>query len=75
MRAAGQQAFGKGALAWADLQQALAWAGIDAAQDAMNHAGVVQEVLAETLARAVLVVFGHRRLQALGPGCEPGVET
>ncbi|MNG06556.1 hypothetical protein D3C84_898040 [compost metagenome] len=73
--AAGQQALGEGALAWADFQQVLARAGVDAAQDAVDHACIVQEVLAEALARAVLVMFGHRRLQALGPGWEPGAEN
>ena len=56
--AAVQQAFGQGTLAWANLQHVLAFAGMDGAQDAVNDARVVQEVLAETLARAVLV-FGH----------------
>ncbi|MNN57866.1 hypothetical protein D3C81_1728780 [compost metagenome] len=56
--AAGQQALGEGALAWADFQQVLARTGVDAAQDAVDHACIVQEVLAEALARAVLV-FGH----------------
>ncbi|MCY1183260.1 hypothetical protein D9M68_797810 [compost metagenome] len=56
--AAGQQAFGERALARPDLQQVLARAGVNAAQDAVDDAGVMQEVLAETLARAVLV-FGH----------------
>ena len=48
-------------LTWTDFQQALARTGVDAAQDAVNHPGIVQEVLAEALARAVLVILGHGR--------------
>jgi hypothetical protein len=44
----------------------LAVTGVNGAQDAVNHPGVMQEVLAETLARAVLV-FGH----AAAPGFTP----
>jgi len=60
LRAAAEQALGQRALARADLQQALVLLGADGAQDAVDDAGIVQEVLAEALARAVLV-FGHGR--------------
>ena len=53
---------------WPDLQQALTLAGMDGTEDAVNHPGIVQEVLAEALARAVLVKLGHwKRFQAAGP--------
>ncbi len=68
LRAAVEQAFGQRALARADLQHVLAVAGMDGAQDAVNNPGVMQEVLAKTLARAVLV-FGH----AAAPGFNPEV--
>ncbi|MNP18479.1 hypothetical protein D3C76_1109630 [compost metagenome] len=59
------QSFGQGTLARSDFQQMLSLARSDGAQDAMDHPGVVQEVLAEALARAVLIKLGHRRqLQA-----------
>ncbi|MNP06943.1 hypothetical protein D3C76_989480 [compost metagenome] len=61
--AAVHQSFGQRALARADLHQMLAFARGDGTQDAVDDAGVMQEVLAEALARAVLVRLGHRRLQ------------
>ncbi|MNE30905.1 hypothetical protein D3C80_1244460 [compost metagenome] len=58
--AAAEQTLGKGALTGADFHHVLARAGMDGAQDAVDDAGIVQEVLAEALAGAVLVQLGHR---------------
>ncbi|MCY1450662.1 hypothetical protein D9M71_674880 [compost metagenome] len=63
--AAAQQAFGQGALARADFQHAIARLGVDRAQDAVNDPGIVQEVLAEALARPVLVLLTHSRVSAI----------
>ncbi len=62
---AAQQAFGQGALAGADFQQMFAGLGVDGTQDAVDDAGVVQEVLAEALARPVLVLLVHGRFSAI----------
>ncbi|MNJ57861.1 hypothetical protein D3C77_534700 [compost metagenome] len=59
--AAVQQALGQRALAGADFHQPLAGTRADGAQDAVDHPHVMQEVLAEALAGAVLVV-GHDRV-------------
>src|SRR5690606_30141629 len=56
--AAVEQAFGQCALAGADLQQTFTLPGVDGAENAMDDAGIVQKILAEAFARAVLV-FGH----------------
>ncbi|MCY1514918.1 hypothetical protein D9M68_494840 [compost metagenome] len=63
MRAATGQALGEGALAGADFHQAFACTRVNGAQDAVDDAGVVQEVLAEAFAGAVLVKVGHGRLR------------
>ena len=63
--AAAQQALGQCALARADFQQAVFGLGADGAQDAVDNAGIVQEVLAEALARLVLVLLGHKRVSAI----------
>ncbi|MCY1455998.1 hypothetical protein D9M71_731840 [compost metagenome] len=63
--ATAQQAFGQGALARADFQQVFAGLGVDGTQDAVDDAGVVQEVLAEALARPVLVLLVHGRFSAI----------
>ncbi|MCY1447661.1 hypothetical protein D9M71_642910 [compost metagenome] len=63
--AARQQAGSQGALTRADFQHALAGLGVDRAQDAVDDAGVVQEVLAKALARLVLVLLGHFRVSAI----------
>ncbi|MCY1410017.1 hypothetical protein D9M71_253790 [compost metagenome] len=63
--AAAEQAFSKRALARADLQHAIALTGVDGPQDTVDHASVMQEVLAEALARPVLVVLGHSRVSAI----------
>ncbi|MNN56089.1 hypothetical protein D3C81_1710000 [compost metagenome] len=63
--AAAEQALGKGALAGADFHHVLARARMDGAQDAVDDTGIVQEVLAETLAGAVLVQLGHRETPGL----------
>ena len=39
--------------------------GMDGAQDAVDDACIVQEVLAKTLARLVLVLLGHSRVSAI----------
>ncbi|MCK1786564.1 hypothetical protein L9Z73_20090 [Pseudomonas sp. TNT11] len=65
LSAAGQQALGQCALARADFQQTVFGLGMDGAQDAVNHASVVQEVLPEALARPVLVMLGHIRVSAI----------
>gem|GEM_PF-5978259 len=64
--AAVEQPFGEGTLPGTDLHQSLTRLGVDRPQNAVDHAGVVQEVLAEAFARAVLVVGheGSSRLQA-----------
>ncbi len=78
--AAAEQTLGNGALAWADLQQAFIFLGANGAQDTVDHPGIMQEVLAEALARAVLV-FGHVRLRAtprvvlLEAGCKKESRT
>src|SRR5690606_2267033 len=59
LAAAGEQAFGQGTLARADLDQMLSFARGNAAQDAVDHAVIVQEILTETLARPVWSKFGH----------------
>jgi len=63
--AAGQQALGQRALAWADFQQAVFGLGMDGAQDAIDYASVMQEVLPEALARPVLVMLSHIRVSAI----------
>ena len=63
--AAGQQALGQCALARADFQQAVFGLGMDGAQDAVDHASVVQEVLPEALARPVLILLTHIRVSAI----------
>jgi len=65
LAAAGEQALGQRALARADFQQAVFWLGMDGAQDTVDHASVVQEVLPEALARPVLVMLGHIRVSAI----------
>src|SRR5690606_4610993 len=69
-RAAVQQTLGQGTLARTDFHQMLAGTRINAPQDAMNHARIMQKILAKALACAVLV-FGHQgssrlRLHAAG---------
>ncbi len=63
--AAVEQAFGQRALARADFQHAVIGFGVDGAQDAVDNAGIVQKVLAEALARPVLVLLGHKRVSAI----------
>src|SRR5690606_18465171 len=61
--AAVQQSLGQCALAGTDLNQTFAGAGADGAQDAIDHAHVVQEVLTEAFAGAVLIV-GHGQFRS-----------
>ena len=63
--AAVEQAFGQCALARADFQQAVIGLGVDGTQDAVDDAGIVQEILAEALARPVLVLLAHIRVSAI----------
>ncbi len=65
LSATAQQAFGQGALARADFQQVFAGLGVDGAQDAVDDACIVQEVLAEALACPVLVLLVHGRFSAI----------
>ncbi|MNM71427.1 hypothetical protein D3C81_830910 [compost metagenome] len=65
LRAAAEQALGQCALARADFQQAVFCLGMNGAQDAVDNAGIVQEVLAKAFARLVLVVLGHKRVSAI----------
>ena len=60
-----EDAFSQCALARADLQQAIACLGIDGAQDAVNNACIVQEVLTKALTRLVLVLLVHIRVSAI----------
>ena len=62
---AAQQAFGQSTLARPDLQQVFARSGVNGAQDTVDDAGVMQEVLAEALARPVLVMLDHARFSAI----------
>ncbi len=64
-RAAGQQARGDGALTGTDLDQMIGFTRTDRANDAVDHAGVVQEVLTKALARLVLGKLTHTALRAL----------
>ena len=63
--AAAQNALGQCALARTNLQQAVARLGIDRAQDAVDNARIVQEVLAKALTRLVLVLLGHSCVSAI----------
>src|SRR5690606_24237019 len=72
--AAVQQTFGERALTRADFHQALAVARVDGAQDAVDDAGVVQEILAEALARAVLIL-GHKDSSRLQAASKAGAES
>ncbi|MCY1367601.1 hypothetical protein D9M69_545440 [compost metagenome] len=65
LRAAAEQALGQCALARADFQQAVFCLGMNGAQDAVDNAGIVQEVLAKAFARLVLVLLGHKRVSAI----------
>lgn len=60
-----KQAFSQRTLARADFQQVVFRLGANGAQDAVDNAGIVQEVLAEALARTVLVMLGHKRVSAI----------
>ena len=64
--AAVEQPFGERPLPGADLHQSFTGLGVDRPQNAVDHPRVVQEVLAEAFARAVLVIGheGSSRLQA-----------
>jgi hypothetical protein len=44
-----QQARRDRTLAWTDLDQMLTWLWVDGVEDALNHPGVMEKVLAETL--------------------------
>ena len=59
-----QQTLGNGALSWANFNQMLAFARTDRAQDTIDHARIMQEVLTKALARPVGGKVTHVRAPA-----------